>query len=251
MNSRIQFSDFNLSKEVGKAIEDMGFEEPTPIQALAIPLIQAGRDVTAQAQTGTGKTAAFGIPVIEKIDPANRAVQAIVLCPTRELAIQIAEEFSNLLAHLPRIIVLPVYGGQPIERQLRALQAGVHIVIGTPGRVMDHLRRRTLSLRDVTTVVLDEADQMLDMGFRDDIELILKNVPHARQTLLFSATMPQPIIDISKRFQNKPEFVRVQYAELTVPQTEQSYIEVKDRDKLDVLCRLIDLTDPQAGHRLL
>lgn len=245
MNSRIQFSDFNLSKEVGKAIEDMGFEEPTPIQALAIPLIQAGRDVTAQAQTGTGKTAAFGIPVIEKIDPANRAVQAIVLCPTRELAIQIAEEFSSLLAHLPRIIVLPVYGGQPIERQLRALQAGVHIVIGTPGRVMDHLRRRTLSLRDVTTVVLDEADQMLDMGFRDDIELILKNVPHARQTLLFSATMPQPIIDISKRFQNKPEFVRVQYTELTVPQTEQSYIEVKDRDKLDVLCRLIDLADPQ------
>ncbi|MGD0080116.1 MAG: DEAD/DEAH box helicase [Methanoregula sp.] len=247
MNSRIQFSDFNLSKEVGKAIEDMGFEEPTPIQALAIPLIQSGRDVTAQAQTGTGKTAAFGIPVIEKIDPANRAVQAIVLCPTRELAIQIAEEFSSLLAHLPRITVLPVYGGQPIERQLRALHSGVHIVIGTPGRVMDHLRRRTLSLRDVTTVVLDEADQMLDMGFRDDIELILKNVPQARQTLLFSATMPQPIIDISKRFQNKPEFVRVQYAELTVPQTEQSYIEVKDRDKLDVLCRLIDLADPQLA----
>ncbi len=247
MNSRIQFSDFNLSKEVGKAIEDMGFEEPTPIQALAIPLIQAGRDVTAQAQTGTGKTAAFGIPVIEKIDPLKRAVQAIVLCPTRELAIQIAEEFSNLLAHLPRITVFPVYGGQPIERQLRALHAGVHIVIGTPGRVMDHLRRRTLSLRDVTTVVLDEADQMLDMGFRDDIELILKSVPQARQTLLFSATMPQPIIDISKRFQNKPEFVRVQYAELTVPQTEQSYIEVKDRDKLDVLCRLIDLVDPQLA----
>ena len=247
MNSRIQFSDFNLSKEVGKAIEDMGFEEPTPIQALAIPLIQSGRDVTAQAQTGTGKTAAFGIPVIEKIDPENRVVQAIVLCPTRELAIQIAEEFSNLLAHLPRITVLPVYGGQPIERQLRALHAGVHIVIGTPGRVMDHLRRRTLSLRDITTVVLDEADQMLDMGFRDDIELILKNVPQARQTLLFSATMPQPIIDISKRFQNKPEFVRVQYAELTVPQTEQSYIEVKDRDKLDVLCRLIDLVDPQLA----
>ncbi len=144
MNSRIQFSDFNLSKEVGKAIEDMGFEEPSPIQALAIPLIQAGRDVTAQAQTGTGKTAAFGIPIIEKIDPSKRVVQAIVLCPTRELAIQIAEEFSNLLAHIPRIVVLPVYGGQPIDRQLRALHHGVHIVIGTPGRVMDHLERRTL-----------------------------------------------------------------------------------------------------------
>lgn len=247
MNSRIQFSDFNLSKEVGKAIEDMGFEEPSPIQALAIPLIQAGRDVTAQAQTGTGKTAAFGIPVIEKIDSSKRCVQALVLCPTRELCMQIAEEFSNLLAHLPRVSVLPVYGGQPIERQLKALHSGVHIVIGTPGRIMDHLDRRTLILNDVKMVVLDEADQMLDMGFRDDIELILKKIPQERQTLLFSATLPQPIIDISKRFQNKPEFVRVQYAELTVPQIEQCYIEVKEREKLDVLCRLIDLEDPQLA----
>jgi ATP-dependent RNA helicase DeaD len=244
MNTRIQFSDFHLSREIGKAIEDMGFEEPTPIQALAIPLIQSGHDVTAQAQTGTGKTAAFGIPLIEKIDASQRTVQAIVLCPTRELAIQIAEEFSELLTHLQRITVLPVYGGQPIDRQLRALHSGVHIVIGTPGRVMDHLRRRTLSLEAVSTVVLDEADQMLDMGFRDDIELILKKIPQKRQTLLFSATLPQPIIDISKRFMNKPEFVRVEYAELTVPQTEQSYIEVKEREKLDVLCRLIDITDP-------
>jgi ATP-dependent RNA helicase DeaD len=247
MNTRIQFSDFHLSREIGKAIEDMGFEEPTPIQALAIPLIQTGRDVTAQAQTGTGKTAAFGIPIIEHIDPTHRTVQAIVLCPTRELAIQIAEEFSELLAHLPRISVLPVYGGQPIDRQLRALHAGVHIVIGTPGRVMDHLRRRTLSLDEVSTVVLDEADQMLDMGFRDDIELILKKIPQKRQTLLFSATLPQPIIDISKRFMNKPEFVKVEYAELTVPQIEQSYIEVKEREKLDVLCRLIDIADPHLS----
>jgi len=247
MNTRIQFSDLRLSREIGKAIEDMGFEEPTPIQALAIPLIQNGRDVTAQAQTGTGKTAAFGIPVIEKIDPARRVPQALVLCPTRELAIQIAEEFSQLLAHLPRIAVLPVYGGQPIERQLRALHSGVHIVIGTPGRIMDHLERRTLQLNDVSTVVLDEADQMLDMGFRDDIEFILRKVPQSRQTLLFSATIPQPIIDISKRFQNKPEFVRVQYAELTVPVIEQSYIEVRDREKLDILCRLIDIADPQLA----
>lgn len=247
MNTRIQFSDFNLSKEVEKAIEDMGFEEPSPIQALAIPKIQAGRDVTAQAQTGTGKTAAFGIPIIEKIDPSQRRVQALVLCPTRELCIQIAEEFSNLLAHLPKVTVLPVYGGQPIERQLRALQAGVHIVIGTPGRIMDHLDRRTLVLNDVKTAVLDEADQMLDMGFRDDIERILKLVPQEHQTLLFSATLPQPIIDISRRFQTKPEFVRVQYAELTVPQIEQTYIEVREREKLDVLCRLIDLEDPKLA----
>ena len=247
MNTRMQFSDFHLSREIGKAIEDMGFEEPTPIQALAIPLIQAGHDVTAQAQTGTGKTAAFGIPIIEKIDGTRRTVQAIVLCPTRELAIQIAEEFSELLSHLPRITVLPVYGGQPIDRQLRALHSGVNIVIGTPGRVMDHLRRRTLSLDEVATVVLDEADQMLDMGFRDDIELILKKVPQKRQTLLFSATLPQPIIDISRRFMNKPEFVKVEYADLIVPKIEQSYIEVKEREKLDVLCRLIDIVDPHLS----
>ena len=247
MNTRMQFSDFHLSREIGKAIEDMGFEEPTPIQALAIPLIQAGHDVTAQAQTGTGKTAAFGIPIIGKIDATHRTVQAIVLCPTRELAIQIAEEFSELLSHLPRISVLPVYGGQPIDRQLRALHSGVNIVIGTPGRVMDHLRRRTLSLDEVSTVVLDEADQMLDMGFRDDIELILKKIPQKRQTLLFSATLPQPIIDISKRFMNKPEFVKVEYADLIVPQIEQSYIEVKEREKLDVLCRLIDIADPHLS----
>jgi len=247
MSSRLQFSDLGLSKEIGKAIEHMGFEEPTPIQALAIPLIQAGRDVTAQAQTGTGKTSAFGIPVIGGIDPSQRVVQVVVLCPTRELAIQIAEEFSHLLAYLPRISVLPVYGGQPIERQLKALAQGVHIVIGTPGRVMDHLKRRTLSLDHVSTVVLDEADQMLDMGFRDDIEYILKRVPQKRQTLLFSATMPRPILEISKRFQNRPEFVRVEYQELTVPAIEQSYIEVRERDKLEALCRVIDLFDPQLA----
>ncbi|MFZ0004547.1 MAG: DEAD/DEAH box helicase [Methanoregula sp.] len=247
MNTRVQFSDLSLSKEIAKAIEQMGFEEPTPIQARAIPLIQSGRDVTAQAQTGTGKTSAFGIPVIENIDQTQRVVQTIVLCPTRELAIQIAEEFSHLLAYLPKISILPVYGGQPIERQLKALAHGVHIVIGTPGRVMDHLRRRTLSLDHVSIVVLDEADQMLDMGFREDIEHILKSVPQKRQTLLFSATMPQPIIEISKRFQNKPEFVRIEYQELTVPATEQSYIEVKDRDKLDSLCRVIDVVDPQLA----
>jgi len=244
MNSRLQFSDLSLSKEIAKAIENMGFEEPTPIQALAIPLIQAGRDVTAQAQTGTGKTSAFGIPVIENIDASQKVVQAIVLCPTRELAIQIAEEFSHLLVYLPKITVLPVYGGQPIERQLRALAQGVHIVIGTPGRVMDHLKRRTLSLDNVAMVVLDEADQMLDMGFRDDIERILKRIPQKRQTLLFSATMPQPIIEISKRFLNKPEFVRVEYQELTVPAIEQTYVEVRDRDKLESLCRVIDVVDP-------
>jgi len=243
----IQFSDLHLSREIGKAIEDMGFEEPTPIQVLAIPLIQAGQDVTAQAQTGTGKTAAFAIPIIEKIDPALKTPQAIVLCPTRELAIQIAEEFSHLLTHISRIVVVPIYGGQPIDRQLRVLHAGAQIIIGTPGRVMDHLNRQPHLLNSVSVVVLDEADQMLDMGFREDIEFILKKTPQNRQTLLFSATLPQPIISISKQFQKKPEFVKVQYAELTVPQIEQSYVEVREREKLDVLCRFIDFANPRLA----
>jgi len=247
MINRVQFSDLHLSREIGKAIEDMGFEEPTPIQVLAIPLIQAGRDVTAQAQTGTGKTAAFAIPIIEKIDPALKTPQAIVLCPTRELAIQIAEEFSHLLTHSPRMAVLPIYGGQPIDRQLRGLHAGAHILIGTPGRVMDHLRRQPLLLHKVATVVLDEADQMLDMGFREDIEFILNKTPKERQTLMFSATLPQLILNISKKFQKNPEFVQVKYAELTVPQIEQSYVEVREREKIDILCRFIDFANPHLA----
>jgi ATP-dependent RNA helicase DeaD len=243
----MKFQDFGISRESIRAIEDLGFEEPTPIQSLAIPLIMTARDVTGQAQTGTGKTAAFGIPIIERIDPSVRAVRTLVLCPTRELAIQIAEEFSKLAKYKSRIAILPVYGGQPIERQLRALRAGVHIVIGTPGRVMDHLDRGTLSLDRVNIVVLDEADQMLDMGFLEDIETILAHVPKERQTLLFSATMPQPILAIAKKFQRSPEFVKVIHHELTVPQIEQTYMEVRDRDKLDVLCRLIDIFDPRLA----
>jgi ATP-dependent RNA helicase DeaD len=225
----------------------MGFEEPTPIQVQAIPLILAGRDVTGQAQTGTGKTAAFGIPALEKIDHYSRNTQVIVLSPTRELAIQIAEEFVRLAHHMGSITILPIYGGQPIERQFRALKSGVQIVVGTPGRVLDHLRRGTLSLQRVKLVVLDEADQMLDMGFRDDIETILGKTPRDRQTVLFSATLPKPILDISRRFQKDSEFIRVAHRELTVPQVEQLYLEVRGRDKLDVLCRLLDRFDPQLA----
>ncbi len=190
----MQFQDFNFTPEILKAIEDMGFEEPTPIQTLAIPPISAGRDVTGQAQTGTGKTAAFGLPLIEKMDVDDRNVQAIVLCPTRELAIQVAEEFQKLLKYRRGVNVLPIYGGQPIERQLKALRQGVQVVIGTPGRVIDHLERGTLSLNHVKIAVLDEADQMLDMGFREDIETILDETPAKRQMVLFSATMPKPIL---------------------------------------------------------
>ncbi len=223
----------------------MGFEEPTPIQLNAIPAILAGRDITGQAETGTGKTAAFGIPALERLDPRQKKTQVLVLSPTRELAIQTAEEIARLGQHLSGFSVLPVYGGQPIERQLRPLAAGVMIVVGTPGRLLDHLRRGTLDLSAVGFVVLDEADRMLDMGFLPDIETILKKTPKNRQTVLFSATMPEPIKAISKRFQNNPEFIEVSRKELTVPQVEQLYIEVHSRDKLDMLCRLLDQYNPK------
>jgi len=245
MEDPFRFSEFRISPKILRAIEDMGFEEPTPIQISAIPLILAGRDVTGHAKTGTGKTAAFGIPALEKIEPHNRQTQVIVLSPTRELAIQTAEEIALLATHLGHITVLPIYGGQPIERQLRSLKTGVQIVVGTPGRVLDHLRRGTLSLSRVRLVVLDEADQMLDMGFLPDIETILSKTPKDRQTVLFSATLPKPILAISKRFQNNPEFVEIPHKELTVPQVEQRYLEVHSRDKFDVLCRLLDQMDPR------
>ena len=200
-----------------------------------------GRDVTGQAQTGTGKTAAFAIPVIEKINADERHVQAMVLSPTRELTIQIAEEFNRLLKYRDDIRVLPIYGGQDIERQISALKRGIHIVVGTPGRVMDHLKRRTLTLNNISTIVLDEADQMLDMGFKEDLEDILEYAPDERQTILFSATMPKPILRISKEFQTDPEFLALTPTVLTVPSIEQLYIEAREKDKLDILCRLIDI----------
>ncbi|MDE4908744.1 DEAD/DEAH box helicase [Methanogenium marinum] len=247
MENFFRFSTFPISPEIIKAIEDMGFEEPTPIQAQAIPPILEGKDVTGQAQTGTGKTAAFGIPALHIVDLASRKTQVIVLSPTRELAIQTAEEFNRLAKYIKGMHILPVYGGQPIDRQFRALRVGVQIVVGTPGRVLDHLDRGTLSLKDVKMVVLDEADQMLDMGFRDDIEKILAETPKERQTVLFSATIPAPIKEISRRFQNNPEFVRVQHRELTVPQIEQLYLEVRNREKNEVLCRILEMYDPELA----
>ena len=184
-----QFKDLNISSHIEEAVLDMGFEEATPIQSLAIPCILEGKDVIGQAQTGTGKTAAFGIPLLEMVNPDDNALQAVVICPTRELAIQVAEELRTLSKFMKKIKVLPIYGGQPIDRQIKALKKGVQIIIGTPGRLMDHMRRGTLKMDYVKIVVLDEADEMLDMGFREDIELILRDTPEHRQTLLFSATM--------------------------------------------------------------
>jgi len=240
----VKFEDLPLSHESLRAIADMGFEEATPIQSQCISLIHAGRDVIGQSQTGTGKTAAFGLPLLEKIDPDLKKVQAIILCPTRELAIQISAEFNKLLRYRHGVRVLPIYGGQPIDRQILALKKGVQVVVGTPGRIMDHMQRRTLRLDNVRLAVLDEADEMLDMGFREDIELILDKIPEERQTLLFSATMPAAIMQLTKLYQNDPKHITVIRNTLTVPNIEQKYFEVREALKLEALCRLIDAESP-------
>ncbi len=236
-----KFEDLRLTKELFRAIEAIGFEEMTPIQARAIPLILEGKDIIGQAQTGTGKTLAFGLPILESINSKIKKMQAIILCPTRELAIQVAEELKSVLRFRRDIVILAVYGGQPIDRQIRILRNGTHIVIGTPGRTIDHINRGTLKLDTIKTVVLDEADEMLNMGFIDDVETILKKTPGDRQTLLFSATMPKPILDLTKKYQKNPEHVQMVHKQMTVPNVEQYYFEVKESIKLDVLCRLIDM----------
>ena len=243
----VKFEDLGLDTRILRAITEMGFEEPSPIQAKAIPEVMSGRDVIGQAQTGTGKTAAFGIPLLQKIDPKNRKLQAIVLCPTRELAIQVADEIRRLCKFMHGIKVLPVYGGQDISIQIRSLKGGVQLVIGTPGRVMDHLRRHTLKFDELHTIVLDEADEMLNMGFREDIETILKDAPQERQTILFSATMPQPILDITRNYQKDAVLVRVVKKELTVKNIDQYYYEVKQKNKEEVLSRLIDMYNPKLS----
>ncbi|MCQ4937276.1 DEAD/DEAH box helicase [Anaerotignum propionicum] len=243
----LKFQDLDLSPEICKAVLDMGFEEATPIQSMAISVVKEGRDVIGQSQTGTGKTAAFGIPCLERVDPDDRRLQALILCPTRELAIQVSEEFRKLLKYKENIRVLPIYGGQPIDRQIAALKKGAHVVIGTPGRVMDHMRRRTLKMETVQMMVLDEADEMLDMGFREDIEMILTKIPEDHQTLLFSATLSPEILDITRRFLKDPEFIKVVRKELTVPNIEQAYFDVKEKTKLDALTRIIDVYDPRLA----
>ena len=243
----VRFEEMGLSEEIQKAVRYMGFEEASPIQAKAIPAMISGIDLIGQAQTGTGKTAAFGIPILEKIDPKLKKLQAIVLCPTRELAIQVADEIRNLSRYMHGIKVLPIYGGQDIVKQIRSLKSGTQIVIGTPGRVMDHMRRKTMKLDFVHTVVLDEADEMLNMGFREDIEFVLSDVPEERQTVLFSATMPKPIMEITKKFQNNAKVIKVTKKELTVPNIEQYYYDVKPKKKEEVLSRLLDIYSPRLS----
>ena len=243
----VRFDELQLDERIVRAVTDMGFEAASPIQAQAIPVQLEGLDIIGQAQTGTGKTAAFGIPLLQKIDPDSKKLQAIALCPTRELAIQVAEEIRRLAKYMHGIKVLPIYGGQDIVRQIRGLKDGTQIVIGTPGRVMDHMRRKTIRCDHVHTVIMDEADEMLNMGFLEDMETILSQLPEERQTVMFSATMPPAIQEIARKFQNDPVNVKVVKKELTVPKLTQYYYEVKPKTKVEVMCRLLDMYAPKLS----
>ena len=240
------FSEFGISNEVLRAISNMGFEEATPIQEQAIPIALKGQDLIGQAHTGTGKTAAFGIPLADKLHADAREIQGIVITPTRELAVQVAEEL-NKIGQYKGIRTLPVYGGQDIQRQMRGLQKKPQIIVGTPGRLLDHIRRRTIRLHEIRTVILDEADEMLNMGFIEDIEAILQETPSDRQTLLFSATMPPPIQQLAKRFMKSPQLIAIRSKEVTVPNTEQYHYVLEERQKFDVLCRLLDTQSPDLA----
>lgn len=242
-----KFAELGLSAEVLKAVDKMGFEEASPIQTAVIPLLLAGKDVVGQSATGSGKTAAFGVPAVEKVDAKKKVVQVLILCPTRELAVQVAEEIAKIAFYKAGVREVPIFGGQSYERQFRALEAGAQIVIGTPGRVMDHMERGTLRLDNLKMVILDECDRMLDMGFRDDIEKILSQAPATRQSLFFSATMPPAIQAMINRFLPNPEWVKIAAQAQNAPKVDQVYFEVDRRFKIDVLTRLIDLHDFRYG----
>jgi ATP-dependent RNA helicase DeaD len=241
------FSELGLSSELLKAIDKLGFEQAAPIQAAAIPVLMAGKDVVGQSQTGSGKTVAFGAPAIDKVVVEERTTQVLILCPTRELAVQVSEEIHKLSLFKRGLHALPIYGGQSYDRQLFGLRQGAHIVIGTPGRVMDHMRRGTLRLNTVKMVVLDEVDVMLNMGFRDDIELILQGTPKERQTVFFSATIPRPIQQLIEKYSRNPQSVRIEQKAMTVPTVEQVFYECDRRYKIELLTRLIDIHDFKLG----
>ena len=241
-----KFEQLMISEPVLRALNDMGFEEPTPIQQEAIPVAMSGKDMIGQAQTGTGKTAAFGLPVLERVDGTDGHVQVLILSPTRELAIQVAEEL-NKMATYTDIHALPIYGGQDIGRQFRALRKNPQIIVATPGRLMDHMDRGSISFDHVKTVVLDEADEMLNMGFLEDIEAIISRVPENRQTLLFSATMPDAIKRIGVQFMKEPEHVKIASKELTTELVDQYYIRVKEQEKFDTMTRLMDVEQPELA----
>lgn len=239
----VKFNELPLSDYILQAVEEMGWQDASPIQSQAIPVVLEGNDVIGQAQTGTGKTAAFGIPAIEKVDVEDRVTQVLIMCPTRELALQVKEQMYQLSKFKKGLFVTSIFGGESYERQFRDLKRGSHIVVGTPGRIMDHIERKTLDLSNLRMMILDEADEMLNMGFRDDIEKILSFAPAERQTILFSATMSKEILSITKRFQNKPEHIKVTREEVTNDNIEQLYFNVRRDAKTEVMCRLIDAND--------
>ncbi len=244
---KLRFTELGLSADILKAVDKMGFEEASPIQSAVIPTIMQGRDVVGQSSTGSGKTVAFAIPAIEKVDPKIRAVQVLILCPTRELAVQVAEETGKIALFKRGVMGVPIYGGQSYERQFRALDAGAQVVIGTPGRVMDHMERGSMKLDKLKIVILDETDRMLDMGFRDDIEHILKSVPATRQLLFFSATIPRAIQDLIGRYSKDPAWIKIESVAQNKPQVVQTYFEVDRRSKIEALTRLIDVNDFRYG----
>lgn len=249
-NNEISFAEFNLKSEILKAVNELGYEAPSPIQQKTIPLLLEGKDIIGQAQTGTGKTAAFALPVLHGINVKNPEVQALVLTPTRELAIQVAEAIHSYAKHLGRVRVLPIYGGQSISQQIRHLRSGVQIIVGTPGRVMDHIRRETLDISNLKMVVLDEADEMLRMGFIDDVEWILSHTPKERQTALFSATMPREVRRIADSYLTDAVNVQIEVKTLTVPTIKQFYLNVSERQKTDALTRLLE-TEAAPGEAVL
>ncbi|WP_026970023.1 DEAD/DEAH box helicase [Algoriphagus terrigena] len=243
MENTVKFSDLGISGEIVRAVEEMGYTTPSPIQLQAIPFVLEGRDVIGQAQTGTGKTAAFAIPIIDLVDADFNKPQAIILCPTRELAVQVEGEIQKLAKFHRGINSVAIYGGESIDKQIRVLRKGVQIVVGTPGRVQDHINRGTLKLDSIGIIVLDEADEMLDMGFRDDIEAILGQMPEERQTVFFSATMAKPIMDLTRKYQKDPEIIKVAKNELTVSKIEQIYYEVKPSLKMELMTRLMNINN--------
>lgn len=243
----MNFKDFDISNDILKAIDEMGFDKTTPIQKKAIPLELNGMDITAQAQTGSGKTIAFIVPILEKVFIADRSPQAIILCPTRELCIQVAGVIDEVGKYVKKLKTLAVYGGQPIGKQTRVLKKGVHIIVGTPGRVIDHIEKGNLNLIGIETVVLDEADEMLDMGFREDIEKILRDTPDQRQTLLFSATMPAEIRRISKNYQKNPKFIKIDSNRKTTPKITQYWFKTNHKYKFDDLCKLFEAYEVKSS----
>jgi len=242
----IKFKELEISEKIKRAIDDLGYIHATDVQAKTIPNVLKGKDVIGQSQTGSGKTAAFAIPILEKINSENKSLQSIILCPTRELALQVAGEIRKFAKYMEGIKTSAIYGGTSIENQIRELKRGVQIVVGTPGRVMDHIRRKTIKLDNIEIVVLDEADEMLSMGFEEDIESILKGISSNRQTLLFSATMPSKILNIANKYQKNPVHIKIESTEHTIPKIEQVYYELKEKMKLETLIRVIEIHNPKS-----